>query len=132
VLALAVTALFGEGRTAEALRDGFTGLSGSGNAWAQLLVGVTSQGTGIFGALILLDGRENSFCVPVNRASSILAGVVATAGLGLVFGGAPLDGRELAGATVVLLAMTLLAWPSVQHGLRTWRHRPAVSATHGG
>ena len=50
------------------------------------MIGVLSQGTGIFGGLILLDRRENTFCVPVNRASSILAGVLASLSLAFFFG----------------------------------------------
>src|SRR5688572_9082776 len=60
------------------LRSGFVDIWASPVIVAVLLVGVFSQGTGIFGGLILLDKRENTFCVPVNRASSILAGVVAS------------------------------------------------------
>lgn len=41
-----------------------------------IAIGVLSQGTGVFGALVLVDGRESAFCAPVNRASSVLAGLV--------------------------------------------------------
>ena len=36
------------------------------------------------GPLVLLDARENTFSVPVNRGSSVLAGVVATTLLSLI------------------------------------------------
>jgi hypothetical protein len=78
-----------------------------------LLIGVLSQGTGIFGALVLLDKRENTFSVPVNRASSLLAGVTATLamwGLGL---GKPLDWKEAVGAGLVIAAIVVLSLPGL-------------------
>lgn len=77
------------------------------------VIGLLSQGTGIFGGLILLDKRENTFCVPVNRASSILAGVVASFSLAL-FGHQSLPNRwELAGAALVVLAIVALSAPAL-------------------
>ena len=68
-----------------------------------------SQGTGIFGALVLLDARENTFSVPVNRASSVLAGVVATALFGGLMGGRALTSGEIVGAVLVVLAILTLS-----------------------
>jgi drug/metabolite transporter (DMT)-like permease len=79
-----------------------------------VLIGLCSQGTGIFGALVLLDARENSFSVPVNRASSVLAGVVATAVAAAFFGGVRLGVGESIGAFLVLLAIVLLATRSTR------------------
>lgn len=76
-----------------------------------MLIGVLSQGTGIFGALILLDGRENAFCVPVNRASSVLAGVLASAALAFAGLAQQLPTSELLGAALVLGAIVALAIP---------------------
>lgn len=109
-LALALAALLGDGAVFDRLRHGFSGLTPL-ELGLTLAVGVLSQGTGVFGALILLDARESSFCVPVNRASSILAGVVATLLLGLFGFEAHLGGSELAGAGLVLLAIVVLALP---------------------
>ncbi len=94
-----------------ALGEGFSALTSVGVTWPQLAIGVLSQGTGVFGALVLLQPHENSFCVPVNRASSILAGVLATALLALAGAGGPPDARELSGAGILLIAVGLLAWP---------------------
>ena len=69
------------------------------------------KGTGIFGALILLDGRENAFCVPVNRASSVLAGVLASAALAFAGLAQQLPASELLGAAMVLGAIVVLAMP---------------------
>ena len=52
---------------------------------AALCIGLFSQFNGVFGGLILLDKSENAFAVPVNRCSSILAGVTATSALAFVF-----------------------------------------------
>jgi hypothetical protein len=70
------------------LRAGF-GLLGSTDGWIAMGIGLLSRGTGIFGTLIFLDRSETAYCVPVNRASSILAGVLASGSLWIVFGATP-------------------------------------------
>lgn len=50
-----------------------------------MCIGFFSQFNGVFGGLILLDKSENAFAVPVNRCSSILAGVTATCALAIFF-----------------------------------------------
>ncbi len=52
---------------------------------AAMCIGFFSQFNGVFGGLILLDKSDNAFAVPVNRCSSILAGVGATCALAIVF-----------------------------------------------
>ena len=74
-----------------------------------LLIGVLSQGTGIFGGLILLDKRENTFCVPVNRVSSLLAGVVAAYGLWLFLDEKRPPANELVGAGILAAAILMLS-----------------------
>lgn len=91
------------------LADGFTELPFTPALGWVVLIGLFSQGTGIFGALVLLDARENTFSVPVNRASSILAGVLATVALWLFLEGPAPDLGELAGAGLVVLAIVVLA-----------------------
>lgn len=113
VLALGLLALWGQGPAMLELRHGFTEALLSDAAGWLVLIGLLSQGTGVFGALILLDARENSFSVPVNRASSIIAGVLAAYGLH-VFASAPAPGlAELLGAGLVVAAMVLLSAPSL-------------------
>jgi hypothetical protein len=111
VLFLAGLAVLGQGPVMLSVRAGFTTFFDSGAVLAAIAIGLFSQGTGIFGALILLDGRENAFCVPVNRASSILAGVVASASLALLGLGRGLATTELIGAGFVLGAIIVLALP---------------------
>ena len=111
VALLALLAVVGQGPMMLSVRAGFGGLLGSGAVTAAVAIGALSQGTGIFGALILLDARENAFCVPVNRASSVLAGVLATAALAIMGLGHGLPASELWGAGCVLGAIVVLALP---------------------
>ncbi len=76
-----------------------------------ILVGLLSQGTGIFGTLVFLDARENTYSVPVNRSSSILAGVVASYSLHLLFGASPPSTHQLLGAALVIGAILMLTVP---------------------
>lgn len=113
VVALVVFALVGPPAVSGPLRAGFFGL-GHPALWAlTALVGLFSQGTGIFGGLILLDRRENTFCVPVNRASSMLAGPVATLSLYAFVHAPPPASRELVAAGLLVLAIVALSAPEV-------------------
>jgi len=113
VLTLAICAIVGKGSIMLDIRHGFTTYWSSGYVLPTLLVGVLSQGTGIFGGLILLDRRENSFCVPVNRASSVLAGILASLSLSVLVR-KPLPGMvEMFGAALVVGAILVLSVPGV-------------------
>lgn len=114
---LAVAAASGSLPWSADLRSGFVAL-GPALPWV-VAIGVLSQGTGVFGALVLLDGRENAFCVPVNRASSVLAGLVGSAALALGLGLAPPAVTELVGAALLVVALLVLGWPT---------RRPAATA----
>ena len=111
-LGLGLLALIGGGQFDE-IRRGFLEFPFSGQASWAIAIGVLSQGTGIFGALVLLDKRENTFSVPVNRASSMLAGVVATLSLWALGLGKALDWREGIGAGLVISAIVVLSLPSI-------------------
>ncbi len=108
---VALVALMGHGEIPELLRQGFTQVPASPVFGLVLVIGLLSQGTGIFGGLILLDNRENTYCVPVNRSSSILAGVIASYSLTLFLGQrAPRPG-ELIGAALIICAILFLTIP---------------------
>jgi protein-tyrosine-phosphatase len=62
-----------------------------------------------FGTLIYLDCRENTFCIPLNRASSLLAGIVATYGLGLFFGQTSPSEVQLGSAAMIVVALLFLS-----------------------
>ncbi len=116
VLTLAMLALIGRSPALLAIRRGFTDLWSSSTLPWILAVGVLSQGTGVFGGLVLLDARENTFCVPLNRASSILAGVLAGAVLMTVGQRAP-NRAELFGAALLVSAIVVL-WVGPSLGKR--------------
>jgi hypothetical protein len=111
VLTLAIVAALGLGPYAAPLRQGFVEVWSMPILPHTLLVGLLSQGTGVFGGLILLDERENTYCVPVNRCSSILAGVLASWGLAWWLGMSAPSAHELAGAGLVLAAIGALTIP---------------------
>lgn len=116
-LTLLVLALVAPAEVASPLRAGFIELPFDASLGLLVVIGLMSQLTGIFGALVLLDSRESSFSVPVNRASSIVAGIVATSALWLFEGEAAPASHELMGAVLVLAAMMVLAIGSRGHRL---------------
>jgi len=126
VLALAVAALAGDHGLPGEIRAGFLALPRTAALLPTLVVGVLSQGTGVFGGLILLDRRENTFCVPVNRASSVLAGIVASVVLTLWLSQPRLPTAEIVGAVLIVVAIAVLALPGVIEGRRRSRAAPSV------
>ncbi len=108
LVALALFAIIGSDSLLE-FRKGITEFPFSPQVGWGVLIGVLSQGTGIFGALVLLDKSENSFSVPVNRASSVLAGVLATVTMFALGLGKELDLYEGLGATIVIAAILVLS-----------------------
>lgn len=113
VAVLAIGALIGDGGVLGELRAGFTTFLDRPTVWTGVLIGLLSQGTGIFGGLVLLDHRESSFAVPVNRCSSVLAGVLAGYALVWWFGAPPPATSELVGAGLIALALGFLAAPLI-------------------
>lgn len=111
VLVLGLVALLSSGPIGAQLRWGFVSAWSSDVLAPLMLVGLLSQGTGIFGALLLLDARSNVFCVAVNRASSVLAGALASTVLWLLALGKPLKLAEILGAVLLMFALALLAFP---------------------
>jgi len=107
LIGLAIAAVAG----ADEIAVGFTTFFDHPGWPFAILIGVLSQGTGIFGGLILLDRRENSFCIPVNRASSVLAGVVGTYGLYWFLDGAAPRDSDLQGAALIIAAIVVLTVP---------------------
>lgn len=89
---------------------GFTVLPFSGYFWKIFLIGFFSYGTGLFGSLIFLDKRENTFTVPANRASSVIAGVIATYLLAFYYGQKSPDIYQLVGVALIIGAIVFLAW----------------------
>jgi len=112
LLGLCLAAIFGgQGQVIADLRAGFLDFWGTPLLGALVVVGLFSQGTGIFGSLIFLDKRENSFCVPVNRSSSVLAGVIASFLVASYSGKAIPAGSQLLGAAAIIIAILFLSVP---------------------
>lgn len=63
----------------------------------------------VFAALILLDPRENTYCVPFERAASILAGTISAFLLAVMFDLPPPTGMELVGTVLLIAAIVLLS-----------------------
>lgn len=118
---------------AQQLRLGFTDYWTGPFLVPVLVIGILSQGTGIFGGLILLDRRENTFCVPVNRTSSILAGVLSSYSLAFLYGERKPPANELLGAALLVLGILVLTLAPMAEKRRRARaaaaaaERPAAS-----
>ena len=111
VALLAIGALIGHGPFMTELRAGFTTFFDRPVVLEGILIGVCSQFTGIFGGLVLLDKRENSYSVPVNRCASVLAGVVASYVIVAWFGGQGPSTHELMGTFLIIQAILFLTLP---------------------
>lgn len=108
VVALALLASSGIGVQAGELEWGFVRVwSDPVMGWI-IFLGASLTVIGVFAAMILLDARENSYCVPLERSSSLLAGLV---GAYLLYWGWDLpapSASEMAGAIVLVAAIALL------------------------
>ncbi|HEX6047212.1 MAG TPA: hypothetical protein VFZ22_22170 [Pyrinomonadaceae bacterium] len=109
VAAPVVLALIGHGEIMLQLRQGFTDLFVSGLTLPAVLIGGLYAGLYFFGTLIYLDCRENTFCIPLNRGSSLLAGVLATFVLALFFAQAFPSPAQLGAAGLIVLALMFLS-----------------------
>lgn len=106
---LAVLSLARSGRQGEQLGFGFVAVWTSGQLPYLIVLAALLFLISIFAILILLDRRENTFCVPFERSASVLAGLAATYLLaGWRLSAAP-SRAELAGAALLILAITLLS-----------------------
>lgn len=123
VLLLLLTAVVGPafGELGDQIRQGLIAMPS--DLWLETMaIGALSQATGIFGTLVFLDASENTFSVPVNRCSSILAGVVASAILALVLDAPWPSAHQLVGAGLVvcaILALTIGPWASKRFAAAT-------------
>ena len=109
VLVLALLSTINFGSQSGQLAFGLVGVWTSGQlgpiAWLSALLFIIS----VFSILILIDQRENSFCVPIERSSSILAGIAAAYVLSALGLGAVPTRAELTGAMLLIGAIALLS-----------------------
>ncbi len=112
VLGLAMAALLKLPPLGPDLALGYTSIWSSSLLLPTLLIGLGFGWTYIFGTMIYLDHREYSFCTPINRASSILAGVGATYLLHFGLSYAAPSAHQLGSAALLVVALLVLAYPS--------------------
>ncbi len=113
ILVPLAVAVFGDGEASAALRTGFTMLlSRSSSLLPAFAIGILYGCLFMFGSLIYLDRRENTFCIPINRSSSLLAGIVASFALASLFGQPPAATSQLIGAGLIIAALVILVLPT--------------------
>jgi len=93
-----------------ALREGWGYITHPSLLGLLVLTGVLSQGSGFFGGLVLIDARESSFTVPINRAASLIAG--ALSGMALFILGLEPQPRigELVAITILVGVIAMLGY----------------------
>lgn len=77
--------------------------------WPLLAIGFTLTVVSVFAIIILLDPRENAYCVPLERAASLVAGVGGALILAWVWGLPHPRPAELVGAGILIAAIVLLS-----------------------
>jgi hypothetical protein len=108
VVALAAVSFMGLGSQGDELAWGFTRAWTDPVFWLLAGGGFTLTIISVFAAVILLNPRENSYCVPLERSSSLLAGLAAAYVLHLFWNQPAPTGSELIGAGLLLAAIVLL------------------------
>ncbi len=121
-IALVAIALLGAiaipGAAGAELRYGLTTIFTMGIAIPSLLIGVFYAVLAIFGTLVYLNPRENTFAVPVNRGASLLSGVVASwISVWWLNGKVPATSQLIA-ALVIIVAILFLGIPSALETMR--------------
>ena len=105
----AALAAVGRGDVMIELRQGFTQIFISEATVPAILIGILYAGLYYFGTLIYLDCRENTFCIPLNRGASLLAGVAGSWILFLWFNQAAPGPAQLLSASMIVVALLFLS-----------------------
>lgn len=77
--------------------------------WSMFWIGATLTVISVLAIIILLDPKENAYCVPLERAASLVAGVGGTMILAAWWGLAQPRVAELIGAAILIAAIVLLS-----------------------
>jgi hypothetical protein len=109
VLFLALLSCMNFGAQSGELGFGFVGVWSSNQMVAITILSVLLVAVSVFAILILIDPRENTFCVPIERSSSILAGIGAAYVLALMSLGPLPTTAEILGAILLIFAIVLLS-----------------------
>jgi hypothetical protein len=110
VLVLALLSALDFGAQGGELGFGFVGVWSSNQMGWILALSVLLVLISVVAILILLDKRENTFCVPLERSASVLAGIAAAYVLAyLSLGPAPTH-SEMVGALLLVVAIFVLSF----------------------
>lgn len=109
VAILAAISASGIGQQAGALSWGFVAVWADPVIWPLFWIGLTLTIVSVFAAIILLDERENAYCVPLERAASLIAGVGGTILLAWFWAQPMPRPAELVGASILIAAIVLLS-----------------------
>lgn len=91
------------------LRWGFMQLWSQPIAWVVLPLGLGATLAGVTAAYILLNKRENTYCVPLERSASVIGGVIAAYVLYRMKGYPEPTVAEMIGVVVLICAIVLLS-----------------------
>ena len=108
VAVLAAISASGIGGQSGELSWGFIGVWSSPAIWWLAAIGITLTVISILAVVILLDPRENAYCVPLERAASLVAGVGGSVLLAWFWGAKMPRPAELVGAAILVAAIFLL------------------------
>ena len=109
VAALAALSATGFGSQAGELSRGFLGVWSDPVIVPLALIGITLTIISIFAIIILLDARENAYCVPLERAASLVAGIGGSVLLAWIWKLPMPRPAELVGAAILIAAIVLLS-----------------------
>ncbi|GFM29056.1 hypothetical protein [Novosphingobium sp. PY1] len=109
VVALGLLSASGIGGQSGELAWGFVKIWSDPALWSLAFIGATLTVISVISIIILLDPRENAYCVPLERAASLVAGVGGTILLAAFFGLPAPRLAELVGAGILIGAIVLLS-----------------------
>ena len=112
VLLPAILAITRIGTIGNELFSGFVEFTLTPLVFPAFVIGALYACLYTFGSRIYLNHRENTFCIPINRCSSLLAGVVASLILGFITGTSFVSTTQLISAGILIVATMFLAYPA--------------------
>lgn len=113
LIAMPIAALIGKATGLEPFQsiwNGFTRLPASGFVLEPIVIGLASTTSGICASLVLLDRRENTFCVTLIQSGSVIAGAISSVLLAVFFGQNPPGVLKLVSVAIVLAAIVVLSF----------------------